>query len=153
MASMNQHDMEALLGEILAEGESYSCMLWAIFATNSTSRILLSRISDLPDAKPNMMPLSNTYAYVGLTEAHLNIVVVNSYNVRQVMDRFSIPLTAITRVEARNGLIMGKVLIVNAGDAKLQLEMSSFASGNRDEEQQAARSQLIKRLVELNRRR
>ena len=96
---------------------------------------------------------SNTYAYVGLTEAHLNIVVVNSYNVRQVMDRFSIPLTAITRVEARNGLIMGKVLIVNAGDAKIQLEMSSFASGNRDEEQQAARSQLIKRLVELNRRR
>ena len=84
MASMNQHDMEALLGEVCAEGETYSCMLWAIFATNSTSRIMLAKISDLPDAKPNMMPLSNTYAYVGLTEAHLNIVVVNSYNVRQV---------------------------------------------------------------------
>ena len=154
MASMNQHDMEALLGEILAEGESYTCMLWSIFTANSRGRICLAQTSDLLHyGHINMMPLSNTYAYVGLTGAHLNLVVVNSFNPRQIIDRFSVPFSAITRVEVRNGLIMGKVLIVNAGDAKIQLEMSSFASGNRDEEQQAARSQLIKRLVELNRRR
>ena len=142
MASMNQQDMETLLGEMLAEGEEYACCLWSIFATNSKSRILLAQMSDLPDAKPNMMPLNNTYAYVGLTEGHLNLVVVNSYNVRQVMDRFSIPLSKITRVEARSGLVFGKVLVVNAGEAKLQLEISSFASNNRDEEQQAAREAL-----------
>ncbi len=153
MASMNQQDMEKMLGEILAEGEEYDCCLWSIFATNSKSRILLSRISDLPDSKPNMMPLSNTYAYVGITAAHLNIVVVNSFNTRQVMDRFSIPLAEITRVEARAGLVLGKVVLVNVGEARIQLEMSSFASGNRDEEQQAAREKIIKRLVQLNRRR
>lgn len=154
MASMNQHDMEALLGEILAEGESYTCMLWSIFTANSRGRICLAQTSDLLHyGHINMMPLSNTYAYVGLTGAHLNLVVVNSFNPRQIIDRFSVPFSAITRVEVRNGLIMGKVIVVNVGEGKFCLELTPFASGNRDEEQQAARSQLIKRLVELNRRR
>ena len=152
MATMNVRDMESMLGEILAEGESYTCMLWSIFSLNSKSRIILAQISDLPDSKPNMMPLSNVYAYVGLTQAHLNLVVVNAYKISQVMDRYSIPLSAITRVEAKNGLIIGKTLRIDAGEAKMLLEMSSFAAGNRDDEQKAARAKLISKMVELNRR-
>ncbi|HQE69845.1 MAG TPA: hypothetical protein PK071_01840 [Atopobiaceae bacterium] len=153
MASMNQRAMEVMLGEILAEGEGYSCMLWSIFAANSASRIILAELSDLPDSKPNMMPLVNTYAYVGLTAKHLNLVVVNSYKPSQIMDRFSIPLSSITRVEAKDGLIIGKVLIVEMGDARIRFELSPFAAENRDEQQKAARSKLINRLVALNARR
>lgn len=153
MASMNQRDMETMLDGILAEGECYSCMLWSIFAANSKSRIILAELSDLSGSKPNMMPLAHTYAYVGLTARHLNLVVVNSYRTSQIMDRFSIPLSAITRVEARNGLIIGKVLIVEMGDARIRFELSSFAVENRDEAQKAARGKLINRLVGLNTRR
>lgn len=152
MASMNAHDMETMLGEIRAEDERYKCMLWAIFTCNSPSRILLAQASDLPDSKPNMMPLGNTYAYVGLTEKHINLVVVNAYRTSQVLDRFSIPLTAVTRTEARNGLIMGKNLIVSVGDAKFQLELTPFAAGGRDEEQKAAVDKLTKEMVKLNMR-
>lgn len=152
MASMNVRDMEAMLGDILAEGEEYSCCLWSLFACNSKTRIILSQVSDLPDSKPNMMPLNNTYAYVGLTDYHLNLVVVNAYKTNQIMDRFSIPLTKITRVEAKNGFIIGKSVLINVGEAKFQLDISSFASEHRDEQQQAARSMLIRKLVELNRR-
>ena len=153
MASMNAHDMESMLGEILADGESYTCMLWSIISLNSKTRIILAQTSDLPDSKPNMMPLTNVYAYVGLTEKHLNLVVVNAYKISQVMDRFSIPLSAITRVEAKNGLIIGKTLDVRVGEARIVLEMSQFASGDRDDEQKAARAKLIAKMVELNRRR
>lgn len=152
MASMNAADMESMLGAILSEGESYECSCWAIFNCNSPSRIILAQASDLPDSKPNMMPLGNAYAYVGLTEEHLNLVVVNQYRVTQIIDRFSIPLSAITRVEIRNGIIMGKILIVSVGQGKLQLELTSFASGNRDAEQKAAVAYLTKELVKLNRR-
>lgn len=153
MASMNRRDMETMLGGILAEGERYSCMLWSIFAANSKSRVLLAELSDLPGSKPNMMPLAHTYAYAGLTARHLNLVVVNSYKPSQIMDRFSIPLSAITRVEAKNGLVIGRVLIVEMGDARIRLDLSPFAAEHRDEQQKAAGSKLIKRLVELNTRR
>ena len=43
--------------------------------------------------------LSNAYCYIGVTEQHLNFVVVDSVNVRNIKNRISIPMECITKAE------------------------------------------------------
>ena len=63
--------------------------------------------------------LSNAYCYLGVTEQHLNMVIVNSVNVSKIENRLSLPLSSITKAEVKGGILPGrKVVMLHFGKEK-----------------------------------
>ena len=55
--------------------------------------------------------LSNAYCYIGVTEQHLNFVVVDSANVRNIKKQNIYPMECITKAEVKGGLLPGRKVV------------------------------------------
>ena len=66
-----------------------------------------------------------------ITEQHLNFVVVDSVNVRNIKNRISIPMECITKAEVKGGLLPGrKVVTVYFEKNKLKISLMNNAIGS-----------------------
>ena len=75
--------------------------------------------------------LSNVYCYLGVTEQHLNMVIVNSVNVSKIENRLSLPLSSITKAEVKGGLLPGrKVVMLHFGKEKMKISLMNNAIGS-----------------------
>lgn len=148
MASMNASDMHRLLEELLGEGEEYEAQAWASVVMTGPAYYAISGVSVAPGTTPSMMPLSNAYCYVGLTSAHLNLVIVNAFRVHEVMNVLSIPLEKIGDVR-QGGMLSGKTLRVAVGTSKMQLEFTDFTADKNDRAQAADVARIMRELATL----
>ena len=74
--------------------------------------------------------LSNAYCYLGVTEKHLNMVIVNSVNVSKLKTG-SLPLSSITKAEVKGGLLPGrKVVMLHFGKEKMKISLMNNAIGS-----------------------
>lgn len=74
--------------------QNYITKVWATIVL-CTPKMLAYAI----DPKPKRMQWMNTYAYIGLTETHFNIVTLSSLNVTVPTGRFSIPFQDIEQLD------------------------------------------------------
>ena len=78
-------DKNEMLEAILNENESYQCKLWAVIMAGADTYALIGGLSTLTGgAAAALGALSNAYCYLGVTEQHLNMVIVNSVNVSKI---------------------------------------------------------------------
>ena len=100
MLTMNEKDKNEMLEAILNENEAYQCKLWAVIMAGADTYALIGGLSTLTGgAAAALGALSNAYCYLGVTEQHLNMVIVNSVNVSKIENRLSLPLSSITKAE------------------------------------------------------
>lgn len=103
MLTMNEKDKNEMLEAILKENEAYQCKLWAVIMAGADTYALIGGLSTLTGgAAAALGALSNAYCYLGVTEKHLNMVIVNSVNVSKIENRLSLPLSSITKAEGRS---------------------------------------------------
>ena len=85
---MNEKDKNEMLEAILNENEAYQCKLWAVIMAGADTYALIGGLSTLTGgAAAALGALSNAYCYLGVTEKHLNMVIVNSVNVSKIENR------------------------------------------------------------------
>ena len=102
MLTMNEKDKNEMLEAILKENEAYQCKLWAVIMAGADTYALIGGLSTLTGgAAAALGALSNAYCYLGVTEKHLNMVIVNSVNVSKIENRLSLPLSSITKAEVK----------------------------------------------------
>ena len=95
MLTMNEKDKNEMLEAILKENEAYQCKLWAVIMAGADTYALIGGLSTLTGgAAAALGALSNAYCYLGVTEKHLNMVIVNSVNVSKIENRLSLPLSS-----------------------------------------------------------
>ena len=88
MLTMNEKDKNEMLEAILNENEAYQCKLWAVIMAGADTYALIGGLSTLTGgAAAALGALSNAYCYLGVTEQHLNMVIVNSVNVSKIENR------------------------------------------------------------------
>lgn len=91
MLTMNEKDKNEMLEAILNENEAYQCKLWAVIMAGADTYALIGGLSTLTGgAAAALGALSNAYCYLGVTEQHLNMVIVNSVNVSKIENRLSL---------------------------------------------------------------
>ena len=96
----------------------YLCTDWRTFYTDRGAAAALGA-------------LSNVYCYLGVTEQHLNMVIVNSVNVSKIENRLSLPLSSITKAEVKGGLLPGrKVVMLHFGKEKMKISLMNNAIGS-----------------------
>ena len=96
----------------------YLCTDWRTFYTDRGAAAALGA-------------LSNAYCYMGVTEKHLNMVIVNSVNVSKIENRLSLPLSSITKAEVKGGLLPGrKVVMLHFGKEKMKISLMNNAIGS-----------------------
>ena len=89
MLTMNEKDKNEMLEAILKENEAYQCKLWAVIMAGADTYALIGGLSTLTGgAAAALGALSNAYCYLGVTEKHLNMVIVNSVNVSKIETGF-----------------------------------------------------------------
>jgi len=99
---MNEKDKNKMLEAILNKNEAYQCKLWAVIMAGADTYALIGGLSTLTGgAAAALGALSNVYCYLGVTEQHLNMVIVNSVNVSKIENRLSLPLSSITKAEVK----------------------------------------------------
>ena len=147
MLTMNEKDKNEMLEAILNENESYQCKLWAVIMAGADTYALIGGLSTLTGADTYALigglstltggaaaalgALSNAYCYLGVTEQHLNMVIVNSVNVSKIENRLSLPLSSITKTEVKGGLLPGrKVVMLHFGKEKMKISLMNNAIGS-----------------------
>lgn len=132
MLTMNEKDKNEMLEAILNENESYQCKLWAVIMAGADTYALIGGLSTLTGgAAAALGALSNAYCYLGVTEQHLNMVIVNSVNVSKIENRLSLPLSSITKAEVKGGLLPGrKVVMLHFGKEKMKISLMNNAIGS-----------------------
>ena len=96
----------------------YLCTDWRTFYTDRGAAAALGA-------------LSNVYCYLGVTEQHLNMVIVNSVNVSKIENPLSLPLSSITKAEVKGGLLPGrKVVMLHFGKEKMKISLMNNAIGS-----------------------
>ena len=103
-----------------------------LFYGGSSSNALIGGLSTLTGgAAAALGALSNAYCYLGVTEKHLNMVIVNSVNVSKIENRLSLPLSSITKAEVKGGLLPGrKVVMLHFGKEKMKISLMNNAIGS-----------------------
>jgi len=125
MLTMNEKDKNEMLEAILKESEAYQCKLWAVIMAGADTYALTG------GAAAALGALSNAYCYLGITEKHLNMVIVNSVNVSKIENRLSLPLNSITKAEVKGGLLPGrKVVMLHFGKEKMKISLMNNAIGS-----------------------
>lgn len=134
MLTMNEKDKNEMLEAILNENEAYQCKLWAVIMAGADTYALIGGLSTLTGgggAAAALGALSNAYCYLGVTEQHLNMVIVNSVNVSKIENRLSLPLSSITKAEVKGGLLPGrKVVMLHFGKEKMKISLMNNAIGS-----------------------
>ena len=132
MLTMNEKDKNEKLEAILNESEAYQCKLWAVIMAGADTYALIGGLSTLTGgAAAALGALSNAYCYMGITEKHLNMVIVNSVNVSKIENRLSLPLNSITKAEVKGGLLPGrKVVMLHFGKEKMKISLMNNAIGS-----------------------
>ena len=121
MITMNEKDKNEMLDSILNEKEEYLCKLWGVLMADSKTYAAIGGLSAIVGGG----------AYIGVTEQHLNFVVVDSVDVRNIKNRISIPMECITKAEVKGGLLPGrKVVTVYFEKNKLKISLMNNAIGS-----------------------
>ena len=116
MLTMNEKDKNEMLEAILKENEAYQCKLWAVIMAGADTYAPIGGLSTLTG---------------GITEKHLNMVIVNSVNVSKIENRLSLPLSSITKAEVKGGLLPGrKVVMLHFGKEKMKISLMNNAIGS-----------------------
>ena len=117
MLTMNEKDKNEMLEAILNESEAYQCKLWAVIMAGADTYALIGGLSTLTGgAAAALGALSNAYCYMGITEKHLNMVIVNSVNVSKIENRLSLPGR--------------KVVMLHFGKEKMKISLMNNAIGS-----------------------
>ena len=132
MITMNEKDKNEMLDSILNEKEEYLCKLWGVLMADSKTYSAIGGLSAIVGGGAAALgALSNAYCYIGVTEQHLNFVVVDSVNVRNIKNRISIPMECITKAEVKGGFLPGrKVVMLYFGKDKLKISLMNNAIGS-----------------------
>ena len=129
MLTMNEKDKNEMLEAILKENEAYQCKLWAVIMAGADTYALIGGLSTLTGgAAAALGALSNAYCYLGVTEKHLNMVIVNSVNVSKIENRLSLPLSSITKAEVKGGLLPGRKVVMLHFGMKISLMNNAIGS-------------------------
>ena len=105
----NEKDENEMWDAILNEKGEYLCKLWGVLMADSKTYAAIGGLSAIVGGGAAALgALSNAYCYIGVTEQHLNFVVVDSVNVRNIKNRISIPMECITKAEVKGGLLPGR---------------------------------------------
>ncbi len=132
MITMNEKDKNEMLEAICIKQEAYLCKLWGVLMADAKTYAAIGGLSAIVGGAASALgSLSNAYCYIGVTEQHLNFVVVDSVNVRNIKNRISIPIECITKAEVKGGLLPGrKVVMVYFGKEKLKISLMNNAIGS-----------------------
>ena len=104
-----------MLEAILKEKRSLSVQVMGGHHAGADTYALIGGLSTLTGgAAAALGALSNAYCYMGITEKHLNMVIVNSVNVSKIENRLSLPLSSITKAEVKGGLLPGRKVVTAA---------------------------------------
>lgn len=87
--TFNKKTMICELNQLLINGEKYISRCWG---TISRFPLLLSTYCTDNDSSKKYIGFKNIYAYIGLTNHHLNIVTLHSLDVTRITGHYSIPL-------------------------------------------------------------
>ena len=125
MLTMNEKDKNEMLEAILKENEAYQCKLWAVIMAGADTYALIGGLSTLTGGAAAAL------GALGVTEKHLNMVIVNSVNVSKIENRLSLPLSSITKAEVKGGLLPGrKVVMLHFGKEKMKISLMNNAIGS-----------------------
>lgn len=132
MTTMNEKDKNEMLDSILNEKEVYLCKLWGVLMADAKTYAAIGGLSAIVGGGAAALgALSNAYCYIGVTEQHLNFVVVDPVNVRNIKNRISIPMECITKAEVKGGFLPGrKVVMVYLGKDKLKISLMNNTMGS-----------------------
>ncbi len=123
---MNEEDKKKMLDELLTDGETYQLTIWGTIMADAKALMLLGGlVGGIAGA------LSNAYCYIGLTDKHLNFVVVDSIKVNIVRNQICIPLDSITNVKVKNGLLGRTTIHLEIGKSKMKLALVSNTIGTK----------------------
>ena len=95
MLTMNEKDKNEMLDSILNEKGEYLCKLWGVLMADSKTYAAIGGLSAIVGGGAAALgALSNAYCYIGVTEQHLNFVVVEyscaaTPQIRQTGNRLS----------------------------------------------------------------
>ncbi|MDD3361673.1 MAG: hypothetical protein PHW34_08380 [Hespellia sp.] len=128
---MNEKDKNHMLNTLLTEQESYKATIWGTIMADAKDYMKWGTASLVIGSGAAMGgALSNAYCYVGITNKHLNFVVVDSFDVTKEKQKFSIFLEDISKVKVKNGFVPGrKVIYLYNGKKKIKLALMSHAMG------------------------
>ena len=132
MITMNEKDKNEMLDSILNEKEEYLMQTLGSFNADAKTYAAIGGLSAIVGGGAAALgALSNAYCYIGATEQHLNFVVVDSVNVRNIKNRISIPMECITKAEVKGGFLPGrKVVMLYFGKEKLKISLMNNAIGS-----------------------
>ena len=134
MITMNEKDKNEMLDSILNEKEEYLCKLWGVLMADAKTYAAIGGLSAIVGGGAAALgALSNAYCYIGATEQHLNFVVVDSVNVRNIKNRISIPMECITKAEVKGGFLPGrKVVMLYFGISLMNNAIGSDIQGQKE---------------------
>ncbi|MEF9917396.1 MAG: hypothetical protein RR746_08570 [Lachnospiraceae bacterium] len=135
---MNEKDKNDMLNTLLTEQESYKVTIWGTIMADAKDYMKWGTASLVIGSGAAAIggALSNAYCYIGITNKHLNFVVVESFDVTKEKQKFSISLAEISKVKLKNGFVPGrKVICLYNGNKKIKLALMSHAMGSKLEGQ------------------
>ena len=102
--SLKQEEMINYLEAAKVPGETFSCMLWGtVYAdiSNFENHSAASQIMALTLQPGVSGSLNNAFCYIGLTEASLYVIALDSYNTSKITAHFVLPYANTTSLEIR----------------------------------------------------
>ena len=131
MVTMNEQDKNLMLDDILQPGQNYQMKIWGTIMADAKTYALLGTLSEVVGSAAAVMGvLSNAYCYIGATEEYLNFVIVDSINVRKIVNRLSIPFVNITGVKIKKGLLGRTTIILKFGNGRMKLALMDNTIGS-----------------------
>lgn len=128
---MNEQDKNMMLNEMLQPGQNYQMKIWGTIMADAKTYALLGTLSAVVGSAAAVMgALTNTYCYIGATEEYLNFVIVDSLNVRKILNRLSIPFANITGVKIKRGLLDRTTIVLKFGNGRMKLALMNNTIGS-----------------------
>ena len=136
MQKMNEQDMDYMLGNMAIENEKYTAKVWAVVMSMNNSK---------------QSALNNKYCYLGLTQNTINIVMINSFNIKSIENQITVPLNTITKVKVKKSFIpQRRIVIIETDSYKMKISVMLNSIGADLPKQKDYAELLFERLLNIN---
>ncbi len=133
---MNEQDMDYMLANMAMENEKYIAKVWAVVMRMNSSK---------------ESALNNKYCYLGLTQNAINIVMINSFNVKSIENQIIVPINTITKVTVKKSFIpKRRIIIVEADSYKMKISVMLNSIGADLPKQKEHAELLFEKLLNIN---
>ena len=136
--SLKKEEMIEFLENVKAQDESFRCMLWGTVIASPSSyqnQGVLSKAISRSTAPGVAGSLYQKFCYIGLTEKSLYVIAVDIYNTSNIIGTFAFPLSMITSLKTRKGLLnVSYIVEIVCGDAiSLTVKRTSLGTNIKDQ--------------------